>query len=150
MSKRKPVVLFLCSQNSCRSQMAEALLKKYAGDVFDIHSAGLHPADEVHPLARQVMDEIDLPLTGQEPKNLKQYLGKLPVRYAIIVCSIAARECPTIWPGMSQRFTWPFDDPAQVEGTEEQKLAEFRRVRDEIGSRLQEWVKEMPEVTSSS
>ncbi|MBS3763587.1 MAG: arsenate reductase ArsC [Planctomycetes bacterium] len=112
MNERKPVVLFLCSQNSCRSQMAEAFLKKYAGDLFKIHSAGLEPADEIHPLACKVMEEVGLPLDDQETTSVREYLGEIAVRYAIIVCSVAAEKCPRTWPGLSNRLVWPFEDPA--------------------------------------
>ena len=147
MIDRKPVVLFLCSQNSCRSQMAEAFLKEYAGGVFEVHSAGLHPADEIHPLARKVMKEVDLPLEDQEPEGVDKYMGQVAVRYAIIVCGVAAEKCPRTWPGLSARLTWPFEDPAKFEGSEEQKLEKFREVRDKIDARLQEWLEEAPETS---
>ena len=135
MIDRKPVVLFLCSQNSCRSQMAEAFLKEYAG------------GDEIHPLARKVMKEVDLPLEDQEPEGVDKYMGQVAVRYAIIVCGVAAEKCPRTWPGLSARLTWPFEDPAKFEGSEEQKLEKFREVRDKIDARLQEWLEEAPETS---
>lgn len=145
MNDRKPVVLFLCSENSCRSQMAEAILKKYAGDVFEVHSAGLDPADEIHPLACEVMEEIGLPLHEQKPEGVDQYLGEVAVRYAIIVCGRAAEKCPRTWPGMSHRLEWPFEDPAQFEGSEQEKLVKFREVRDQIDARLKAWLRDIPE-----
>lgn len=132
-------VLFLCSGNSCRSQMAEALLRKRAGDRFDVYSAGLDP-QPIHPLTYRAMAEAGIDITGQEPTNLSNYLGRLHVHHLIIVCGAAAKACPTTWPGVTERLTWPFDDPAGAEGSEQQKLAEFIRVRDEIDAKLADWL----------
>ena len=136
----KPNVLFLCTGNSCRSQMAEGLLRHLTGDRFDVYSAGTAPKDEVHPLAVRVMGEIGIDISGQKPEHVKPYLGHLSVRYLIITCDGANESCPTIWPGMQHRLFWPFDDPATFVGTEEETLDEFRRVRDEIKDRLTEWL----------
>jgi arsenate reductase len=137
----KPNVLVLCTGNSCRSQMAEGLLRQMAGDRFEIHSAGTKPKKEVHPLAVEVMDEIGIDVSDQRPKDLKEFLGRLPVRYLIIVCSGADEDCPRVFPGLSERLFWPFDDPAQFDGSPEETIAEFRRVRDEIKGRIVEWLK---------
>lgn len=141
MTKLK--VLFLCSHNSARSQMAEAFLRKYAGDRFDVYSAGLEPAD-IHPHTRQVMEEIGLDLEGHAAKGLSEYMGKVHFGYLITVCSRANELCP-IFPGMGQRLSWPFEDPAAFEGTPEQKLQKFRQVRDQIEQRIQQWLTELPE-----
>ena len=121
--------------------MAEGLLRQMAGDRFEIHSAGTKPKKEVHPLAVEVMDEIGIDVSDQRPKDLKEFLGRLPVRYLIIVCSGADEDCPRVFPGLSERLFWPFDDPAQFDGSPEETIAEFRRVRDEIKGRIVEWLK---------
>ena len=136
----KPNVLILCTGNSCRSQIAEGLLRHYAGERFNVYSAGTDPKDEVHPLAVRVMDEIGIDISAQRPKALDQYLGRLALQHLIIVCDGANASCPTIWPMMQERHYWPFDDPAAFVGDEDETLAEFRRVRDEIRQRLLEWL----------
>ena len=112
----KPNVLFLCTGNSCRSQMAEGFLREYGSDKFNAYSAGTEPAERVHPLAVQVMAEKGIDISNQEPKNVGQYLGRLAVRHLIIVCSGANEKCPRIFPGMMNRHFWPFDDPAAFVG----------------------------------
>lgn len=137
----KPTILFLCSGNSCRSQMAEAFARKYGGEEFDVHSAGLRPT-EIHPLTKKVLEEAGLDISDQFAKGVDHYLGKLMVNYLFIVCDKAAGSCPTVWPGAArmERIVHAFDDPAAVEGTEEEKLAAFRRVRDEIDQTIEQWV----------
>ena len=137
----KPRVLFLCTHNSARSQMAEAFLRKYAGDRFVAYSAGLEPT-EIHPYTRKVMEEAGLDMSGQSAKDLQQYLGKVHFAYLITVCSRADRLCP-IFPGMGQRLSWPFQDPAAQEGTPEQKLEKFRQLRDQIEQRIRQWLAEL-------
>lgn len=137
----KPKVLFVCTHNSARSQMAEAFLRKYAGDRFDVYSAGLEPA-EIHPYTRQVMAEVGMDLAGHTAKGLQQYLGQVHFAYLITVCSRADQLCP-IFPGMGQRLSWPFEDPAAVEGTPGQKLDKFRQVRDQIEQRIKTWLAEL-------
>ncbi|MGA2621005.1 MAG: arsenate reductase ArsC [Thermoguttaceae bacterium] len=137
-------VLVLCTRNSARSQMAEALLRKLAGDRFNVYSAGLDPSP-IHPMVEPVMREIGLDVSAQRSKSVKEYLGKLTAHYLIVVCQNAERLCPRIYPGAGQRLFWPFPDPAAVEGTEEEQLAGFRRVRDEIAARLREWLSELDE-----
>lgn len=136
----KPNVLVLCTGNSCRSQMAEGFLRALAGDRYNVQSAGTEPRPEVHPLAIEVMNEVGIDVSAQHPKDLKEFLGKLPVRHLIIVCSGADENCPRIFPGLSERLYWPFDDPAQFQGTPEGTISEFRRVRDEIKDRIVEWL----------
>jgi arsenate reductase len=136
----KANVLILCTGNSCRSQMAEGLLRYHAGDRFNVYSAGTVPKAEMHPLAVRVMDEIGIDISKQRPKSLEQYLGRLAIQHLIIVCDGANASCPSIWPMMQERHYWPFDDPAAFVGDEEQTLDEFRRVRDEIRERLIEWL----------
>ena len=134
----KQRVLFLCTGNSCRSQMAEALLRKYAGDRFDVYSAGLEPKP-IHPMTIQVMAEIGLDISGQTSKTLSQYAGKVHFGYLITVCSKAEDKCP-IFPGMGIRLHWPFEDPAAFEGSEDEKLDKFREVRDLIDQQVQNWL----------
>jgi arsenate reductase len=136
-------ILVLCTGNSCRSQMAEGFLRQYAGDRFGVHSAGTEPNDEVHPLAIEVMSESGIDISRQHPKGLREFLGRLPVRYLIIVCSGADQSCPRIFPGLVERIFWPFDDPARFRGSPEETLAEFQRIRDEIKSRILEWLEEI-------
>jgi len=121
--------------------MAEAFLRKYAGDRFDVYSAGLEPT-EIHPYTRKVMEEAGLDMSGQSAKGLQQYLGKVHFAYLITVCSRADQLCP-IFPGMGQRLSWPFEDPAVLEGSPEQKLDKFRRVRDQMEQRIQQWLSEL-------
>ena len=137
---KKPRVLFLCTGNSARSQMAEAFLRKYAGDRFEVHSAGLEPKG-IHPLTVQVMEEAGISLEGQRSKSLQEYFMKVQIGYLITVCSQAEEKCP-ILPGVSTRIHWPFEDPAAFEGTVEEKLAKFREVRGEIEGEILEWLEE--------
>lgn len=141
---RKPNILVLCTGNSCRSQMAEGFLKHLAGDRFTAYSAGTRPAEHVHPLAVQVMAEVGVDIAGQQPTHVQEYLGRMAVRYLIIVCDGANEECPRIFPGVMHRLFWPFDDPAKLTGSEEEVLAGFRRVRDEIRERIVEWLATSP------
>ena len=135
----KPIVLILCTGNSCRSQMAEGFLRHYQSDKFEPHSAGTQPQPRIHPLAVKVMAEKGIDISGQHPKNLGEYLGRAPVRHLLIVCDKANGTCPRIWPGAYTRAYMPFDDPAAFVGDEETKLAEFRRVRDQIGEAMRTW-----------
>lgn len=120
--------------------MAEAFLRHCGGDRFAIHSAGTEPADEIHPLAIAVMEEVGIDLAGQSPKPLRTFLGRMFVHYLIIVCEAAEQSCPRIFPGTSERLLWPFEDPAAAEGSEEEVLATFRRVRDEIRERIERFL----------
>lgn len=133
-------VLFLCTGNSARSQMAEAFLRKYAGDRFEVHSAGLEPKG-IHPLTTRVMEEVGLPLDGHSSKSLQDYFMKVQIGYLITVCSKAEEQCP-ILPGLGQRYYWPFEDPAAFDGSEAEKLAKFREIRDQIDQRVQDWLRE--------
>jgi arsenate reductase len=139
MPSTKPIILVLCTGNSCRSQMAEGFLRHYHSGKFDAHSAGTSPKDRVHPLAVKVMSEIGIDISKQRPKAVDEYLGKLPVRHVLIVCDHANESCPRIWPGTFSRTFMPFDDPAEATGNEHTKLDIFRRVRDEIGAAMRDW-----------
>jgi len=146
----KTRVLFLCTGNSARSQMAEAFLRAYGGDAFEAYSAGLEPK-EINPFTIQVMNEIGFDLSGQYSKGVGQFLGKVLFQYLITVCDQADKNCPVVWPGVSRRMHWSFEDPAAVEGPDEVKLAKFREVRDQISRKLQEWLAEQrQEIESQS
>jgi len=126
----KVKVLFLCTGNSCRSQMAEGILRASAGDSLDVQSAGSKPAGYVHPLAIQVMKEIGIDISDHRSKHLDEFLQQ-KIETVITVCGNADQACP-MFPGQVNRHHWGFEDPAKAEGTDEEKLAVFRRVRDEI------------------
>ncbi len=144
----KKTVLFLCTTNSCRSQMAEAFLRKHAGDRFEVYSAGLEPT-EIHPLTRRVMAEVGLDLHGQYAKGVRVYLGQFFVHYLIIVCARANENCPKLWPSVGQRLFWPLDDPAAFQGNDDERLQQFRGLRDMIESRILGWLKELEGVEAS-
>ena len=129
-SKPNPRVLILCTGNSCRSHMAEGILRSLAGDSLEVCSAGSHPAGYVHPMAIAALAEAGLDISGHHSKHLEEFLGK-DVETVITVCGKADQVCP-MFPGQVNRHHFPFDDPAHAEGTEEEQMAVFRRVRDEI------------------
>ena len=141
MSKIK--VLFLCSSNSARSQMAEAFLRNYAGDRFEAYSAGLEPK-EIHPLTYRVMSEAGLDISGHHITALKDLMGRVHFGYLITVCSEAEKNCPSTFPGMGHRLFWDIEDPAAFLGTEEEKLQKFREVRDIIRERVTGWADTIP------
>lgn len=132
-------VLFLCTGNSARSQMAEALLRHSAGDQFEAFSAGLEPK-EINPLTRQVMQEVGLDLAGQRSKSVGEYMGRLQFTWLITVCADAEEKCPRTFPGISNRVHWPVDDPAAVAGSLEERLTAFRHARDELDQRIRDWL----------
>jgi arsenate reductase (thioredoxin) len=139
---RKVTVLFLCTGNSCRSIMSEALLRDRYGDRLDAHSAGTDPKG-VHPMTIQVLEEMGIDTSPLRSKSVKGYLGRLWVHYLVIVCQQAGESCPRIFPGMVERFFWKFDDPPAFVGTEQEKLEKFREVRDQIAATIDEWVKQL-------
>ena len=137
----KSRVLFLCTGNSARSIMAEALLRHYAGDYFDVYSAGLEPKG-INPYTIRVLTEKGIDMTDQYSKDVTEYLGEVNFGYLITVCGHADANCPTAFLGVSERLRWTFDDPAAFQGSDEGKLAVFRRTRDEIDAQIQRWLKE--------
>lgn len=139
---KKTNVLFLCTGNSARSQMAEAFLRRYAGDQFEVFSAGLEPKG-LNPYTVRVMNEAGLDISGQRSKGVREYLGKKHFGYLITVCSNADARCPTAFPGVGQRLRWSFDDPAEFAGSDEDKLAKFQEVRDQIDARIRAWLGEL-------
>lgn len=133
-------VLFLCTHNSARSQMAEGFLRARGGDRYEVFSAGTH-ARGVNPLAIKVMAERGVDISesaGHRSKTLQEFLGQ-PMDLVVTVCDDAAEECP-FFPGAKRQEHWSFPDPSAATGDEEQQLAVFRQVRDAIEARLREWL----------
>ena len=138
----KAKVLFLCTGNSARSQMAEAFLKKYGGDQYDAYSAGTEPKG-INPYTERVMEEVGINLSGQHSKHVKEYMGKVHFGYLITMCDEAEESCPTTFPGIAQRLHWSFEDPAAFTGPEDETLATFRKVRNQIEQRIKTWLAEV-------
>lgn len=136
----KPNVLFLCTGNSARSQMAEALLRKYGGEHFDVYSAGLEPHG-IHPDTIRVMEEKGIDMSSHRSKPLDEYLDGFSFSYLITVCGNAEERCP-FFPGMGKRIHWPFEDPAGFSGTDEERLDKFREVSNQIENKIAAWLKE--------
>ena len=137
----KPRVLILCTANSARSQMAEALLRHIAGDRLDVYSAGTKPS-VVNPVAIEVMRAIGIDISDQRSKHLNEFLD-MPFDYVITVCDNAAETCP-VFPGLAVRIHWSFPDPAAVEGSNADRLASFAQVRDALEKTLREWAAALP------
>ena len=135
---KKPRVLFLCIENRARSQMAEAFLRAYAGDQFEVHSAGFEPST-IHPLVYEVMAEVGVDLEGQRSKGVAEFFNEVYFGILITVCAKAEERCPT-FPGLGERQYWPVEDPVAVEGSAEEQLDAFRRARDEIKRRMVDWL----------
>ncbi|MGH9728424.1 MAG: arsenate reductase ArsC [Candidatus Acidiferrales bacterium] len=129
----KPKVLFLCTGNSARSQMAEGYLRHVAGERFDAMSAGIEPKG-LNPLAVEVMRETGVDISGQRSKDVTGFVGT-PVQYVVTVCSNAREKCP-VFPATVKFLHWDLEDPAAVQGTQEEKQAAFRKTRDEIFERI--------------
>jgi len=135
---KKLRVLFICTQNSARSQMAEEFLRQFAGDSFEVESAGLAPAAEVNPLVVEAMREVGIDLSAKKPQSAFDLFkaGRI-YDYVITVCDSGAEGSCPIFPGVTQRWHWPFPDPAQVTGTHEEQLEQVRRIRDQIREHVQ-------------
>ncbi len=127
---KKPKVLILCTGNSCRSHMAEGILRKVAGDLFEIYSAGSKPAGYVHPKAIEAMKEIDIDISNHTSKHFDQFLDA-GIDTVITVCGKADQACPA-FPGRVDRFHWGFEDPPHAVRAGETEMDAFRRIRDEI------------------
>jgi len=134
----KKRVLILCTGNSARSQMAEGLLRRIAGDRYEVFSAGVAPS-HVRPEAIEVMSELGIDLSSHRSKSVDEFAGQR-FDYVITVCDNAAENCP-VFPGSTKRIHWSFDDPAGVTGSEEDRLAAFRHSRDEIRKRLEQFAR---------
>jgi arsenate reductase (thioredoxin) len=150
MTEIKKKVLFVCTGNSVRSQMAEGLLKALGSGQWDVQSAGIIQS-YVHPLAILVMKEISIDISKQTSKSLDQFLNE-KFTYIITLCDHAAQFCPAFG-GRGKRLHWPFEDPAGATGTTEERLAVFRRIRDEIKKKIEEFLKsessEIPDAIAS-
>lgn len=138
----RPRVLFLCTGNSARSQMAEAFLRAYASDHFEVHSAGLEPKGHILPEVLTVMIERGLDMEGQTSKSVREYLGKTHFAHTITVCGDAEENCPAVFLNMGKHEHWPFDDPARFQGSEEEKLEFTRQIRDQMDERILHWLNE--------
>ncbi|MBN1270245.1 MAG: arsenate reductase ArsC [Kiritimatiellae bacterium] len=135
----KEKVLFLCTGNSARSQMGEALLRKHVGHRFDVFSAGTEPKP-IHPLTLRVLDEKGINTARLVSKGLDELITEGKFTHVIVVCDHANRTCPATLPGMKERIFWPFEDPVAFKGPPDQQLAKFRQVRDQIEARIKEWL----------
>jgi len=125
-----PTILILCTGNSCRSHMAEGILRAAAGDLLNVQSAGSNPAGYVHPLAIRALAEIGIDISAHHSKHMNEFLTQ-DVETVITVCGNADQACP-MFPGQVNRYHWGFDDPAHATGSEDEQMEMFRRVRDEI------------------
>ena len=138
----KPLILILCTGNSCRSHLAEGILRAAVGEAAEVASAGSDPAGYVHPMAVEVMKEIEIDISAHTSKHLDEFLQR-EVHTVITVCGNADQACP-IFPGQAEKHHWPFDDPAKATGSEEEIRAVFRRVRDEIRAKFEAYAAEVP------
>ena len=138
----KPLILILCTGNSCRSHLAEGILRAAVGETAEVASAGSDPAGYVHPMAGEVMKEIEIDISAHTSKHLDKFLQR-EVHTVITVCGNADQACP-IFPGQAEKHHWPFDDPAKATGSEEEIRAVFRRVRDEIRAKFEAYAAEIP------
>ena len=136
----KPTVLILCTGNSCRSHMAEGILKSVAGESLNVQSAGSNPAGYVHPLAIKALGEIGIDISSNSSKHMNEFLDQ-NVETVITVCGNADQACP-VYPGQVNRFHWPFFDPAKAEGSEEDIYEKFKTVRNEIKKVFTDYGKE--------
>ena len=138
----KPLILILCTGNSCRSHLAEGILRAAVGEAAEVASAGSDPAGYVHPMAVEVMKEIEIDISAHTSKHLDEFLQR-EVHTVITVCGNADQACP-IFPGQAEKHHWPFDDPAKAAGSEEEIRAVFRRVRDEIRAKFEAYAAGVP------
>ena len=137
----KPLILILCTGNSCRSHLAEGILRAAVGEAAEVASAGSDPAGYVHPMAVEVMKEIEIDISAHTSKHLDGFLQR-EVHTVFTVCGNADQACP-IFPGQAEKHHWPFDDPAKATGSEEEIRAVFRRVRDEIRAKFEAYAAEI-------
>ena len=137
----RPTILILCTGNSCRSHLAEGILRAATGRRINEASAGSQPVGHVHPMAIEVMKEIDIDISAHTSKHLNEFL-ECDIQAVITVCDNAVSECP-VFPGTAHKHHWPFEDPAQAEGNDGEKLTIFRRVRDEIREKFEAYAREL-------
>ena len=134
--------MILCTGNSCRSHLAEGILRAAVGEAAEVASAGSDPAGYLHPMAVEVMKEIEIDISAHTSKHLDEFLQR-EVNTVITVCGNADQACP-IFPGQAEKHHWPFNDPAKATGSEEEIRAVFRRVRDEIRDKFEAYAAEIP------
>ncbi len=141
MSNKKRI-LFLCTTNSCRSQMAEGLVRHFYGNKFDAFSAGAMPT-HIHPLTKKVMRELGIDISKQQSKSIKEFFS-LEFDYVVTLCGDDAKDICPVFPGKAkQRLNWDFLDPAEAKGEKEEVIQVFRKVRDEIKTKIDEFVKQL-------
>lgn len=149
MSEQAPLrVLFLCTHNSSRSQMAEGLLRARGGSVFEVYSAGTEPR-VVHPLAIRAMHEIGIDISAHRAKSLEEFREQAPMDLVVTVCDEAAEACP-YFPNARHQVHWGFPDPSRVEGSDEERLVAFRHIRDLIATRLRQFLGLQPATSQIS
>lgn len=144
----KKSVLVLCTGNSCRSHMAEGILRHIASDLFEVHSAGSNPSGYVHPLSIEVLSEIGIDISAHSSKHMNEFLNR-DIHTVVTVCGNADQACPS-FPGQLNRYHWGFDDPADATGSDEEVKAVFVRVRDEIYKTLTAYVQGYREALPTS
>jgi len=143
-SQHKRRAIILCTGNSCRSQMAEAFWRQHGNAEWEVFSAGTKPSDSVHPLAVRAMAERGFDIADSTPKSVNTFANE-PFDLVVTVCNSAEAQCPSL-PGAKQRLHWPFDDPASAKGSDDQRMQCCRRVRDEIESRIKNWLTQQTKV----
>ena len=144
---KKERVLFVCTHNSARSQMAEAFLNSLAGDQFEAESAGLEPG-ELNPLVMQVMREVGFDFKDKKAESVFEFFkqGRL-YNHIVYVCEKETEEKCPVFPGIGKAHSWPFPDPSKLNGTHEEKLEQARKIRDEIKSKIENWIKEYERIS---
>jgi arsenate reductase len=147
--ERKPKVLFLCTSNSARSQMAEAFVRHYAEDWLEPYSAGLEPKG-MNPHTVRVMEEVGIDISGQTSKSVREYMGTTHFDYLVTVCQHVEENCPTTFLRFGNKLHWGFDDPAAFRGTEQATLAKFSEARDLIETHVRAWLAELNEARQSA
>jgi arsenate reductase len=138
-------VLFLCTHNSSRSQMAEGLLRTRGGATYEVFSAGTQPR-VVHPLAIKVMREIGIDISSHTAKGIEAFASAPPIDLVVTVCDEAQETCP-FFPHAKSQVHWGFPDPSRVTGTEEERLAAFRHIRDLIAAKINQWLSRQPSLS---
>jgi arsenate reductase len=133
-------VLFVCADNTCRSPIAEALARSLCDSRYEVVSAGVTPGREIHPLVRRVLAERGISADGLRPRPLRETVGRKPLDLAVILCEAPDDQHPATWPGGATRLIWPIPDPLKSGGSELERLAAFRRIRDDIEVHIRRWL----------
>jgi arsenate reductase len=137
--QKKPKVIFLCTGNSARSQMAEGLMRHLGGESYEVYSAGLEPKG-INPFAIRAMDEIGIDIRDQASTDVMEYLGRVEFPYLITLCDHAEANCPRAFLSLGEHEHWGLQDPAAFAGSEDEKLAVFIEARNDIEGRIREWL----------